>query len=61
LGYDDKDEWKNNWRIQTDPLKTADEYEVIFRSLFMAGGIDESKVKRIILSSVVPFTCKALQ
>jgi type III pantothenate kinase len=54
FGIYDKKEWKNNWRIQTDPLKTADEYEVIFRSLFMAGRIDESKVQSIILSSVVP-------
>ncbi len=54
FGIHDEGEWKNNWRIQTDPLKTADEYEVIFRSLFMAAGINESKVDRIILSSVVP-------
>jgi type III pantothenate kinase len=46
--------WKNHWRIQTDPLKTADEYEVIFRSLFRAGHILELSVNRIILSSVVP-------
>ena len=46
--------WRNNWRIQTDPRKTADEYEVIFRSLFLGGRIDELQVQQIILSSVVP-------
>ncbi len=46
--------WQNHWRIQTDPLKTADEYEVIFRSLFMAGKICRTDIERIILSSVVP-------
>ncbi|MCK3683737.1 type III pantothenate kinase [Maribellus sp. YY47] len=46
--------WLNHWRIQTDPLKTADEYEVIFRSLLTAGEIDKNKVHSIILSSVVP-------
>ena len=51
--YRDK-KWQNHWRIQTDPLKTADEYEVIFRSLFMAGKICRTEIFNIILSSVVP-------
>ncbi len=46
--------WVNHWRIQTDPLKTADEYEVIFRSLLTGGEIDKNEVKSIIISSVVP-------
>lgn len=46
--------WLNHWRIQTDHLKTADEYEVIFRSLLTAGKICRSDVEKIILSSVVP-------
>src|SRR5690554_5737387 len=46
--------WQNDWRIQTDPLKTADEYEVILRSLFNASNINRSEVHHIILSSVVP-------
>ncbi|WP_346856169.1 type III pantothenate kinase [uncultured Draconibacterium sp.] len=44
----------NNWRIQTDPLKTADEYEVLFRSLLTAGKICRTDIEKIILSSVVP-------
>ncbi len=32
-------DWKKIWRIQTDAHKTADEYEVIFRSLFSSGKI----------------------
>ncbi|KJF44428.1 type III pantothenate kinase [Draconibacterium sediminis] len=51
--YKDK-EWLNHWRIQTDQLKTADEYEVIFRSLLTAGKICRTEISRIILSSVVP-------
>lgn len=46
--------WVNHWRIQTDPLKTADEYELIFRSLLTGGEIGKNDVKSIILSSVVP-------
>ena len=48
------EEWENHWRIQTDHLKTADEYEVIFRSLLTAGKICRTEISRIILSSVVP-------
>jgi type III pantothenate kinase len=44
----------NHWRIQTDHKKTADEYEVIFRSLLSAGKICRTDVNNIILSSVVP-------
>jgi len=54
FGVHEDDTWVNHWRIQTDPLKTADEYEVIFRSLLTAGEIDKREVKSIILSSVVP-------
>lgn len=54
FGVNDNGEWKNHWRIQTDHLKTADEYEVIFRSLLNGGKICNSNVSQIILSSVVP-------
>lgn len=47
-------EWLNHWRIQTDHLKTADEYEVIFRSLLTAGEVSRSEIEKVILSSVVP-------
>ena len=46
--------WLKHWRIQTDQLKTADEYEVIFRSLLQAGKYSEKEILSIILSSVVP-------
>jgi type III pantothenate kinase len=54
FGIYDNNNWLNHWRIQTDQLKTADEYEVIFRSLLTAGKISRSSVKRIVISSVVP-------
>jgi type III pantothenate kinase len=54
FGVHENGNWQNHWRIQTDPLKTADEYEVIFRSLFMAGKICRTSINDIILSSVVP-------
>jgi type III pantothenate kinase len=47
-------EWIKHWRIQTDQLKTADEYKVIFRSLLKTGKIVRSEISDIVLSSVVP-------
>ena len=54
FGVYDENSWQNNWRIQTDQLKTADEYEVIFRTLMTAGKVCRNHVDKIILSSVVP-------
>lgn len=54
FGVNESGSWKTHWRIQTDNLKTADEYEVIFRSLISAGKIWNTHVSQIILSSVVP-------
>lgn len=46
--------WENIWRIQTDAAKTADEYEVIFRSLFTSGKVCKGEISKVVLSSVVP-------
>ncbi|MDX8338059.1 type III pantothenate kinase [Draconibacterium sp. IB214405] len=54
FGINRNNEWINDWRIQTDQLKTADEYEVIFRSLLTAGKICRTDISGIIFSSVVP-------
>lgn len=54
FGVYKKGEWENHWRIQTDQLKTADEYEVIFRSLLTAGKVLANNIEQIIISSVVP-------
>lgn len=54
FGVANQNEWLKNWRIQTDSAKTADEYEVIFRSLFTSSNISISEITRTVLSSVVP-------
>jgi type III pantothenate kinase len=54
FGISDQNNWLKIWRIQTDWSKTADEYEVIFRSLFTSSEIVQSEVTKTILSSVVP-------
>ncbi|MCF6357897.1 MAG: type III pantothenate kinase [Draconibacterium sp.] len=54
FGVYKNNDWLNHWRIQTDQLKTTDEYEVIFRSLLLAGKISSNEINDVILSSVVP-------
>lgn len=54
FGIHSGDEWLSNWRIQTDTEKTADEYEVIFRSLISNGQTPPVDISSIVLSSVVP-------
>ena len=54
FGVKNENEWVNSWRIQTDPLKMADEYEVIFRTLLTAGKVSRNDIHQIVISSVVP-------
>jgi len=54
FGINQANVWKNIWRIRTDIQKTADEYEVIFRSLFSGSDVYLEEISRVILSSVVP-------
>lgn len=54
FGINDKGKWLNDWRIQTDPLKMADEYRVIFSNLLSDAGNYFSEIDEIIISSVVP-------
>jgi type III pantothenate kinase len=54
FGIHSGNEWNSNWRIQTDSEKTADEYEVIFRSLISNGQISPDLISSVVLSSVVP-------
>lgn len=54
FGINENNEWRNHWRIQTDSLKMADEYWVIFNSLLNEGNIRSGEIDHVIISSVVP-------
>ncbi|MFZ5431435.1 MAG: type III pantothenate kinase [Bacteroidota bacterium] len=54
FGLNDADRWISDWRIQTDVNKTADEYEVIFRSLLSSEDTGSGRIESVVLSSVVP-------
>lgn len=61
FGVTERDEWLKIWRIQTDSSKTADEYEVIFRTLFTSSKICKSEISLSVLSSVVPSLVRPFQ
>lgn len=54
IGVSQDGVWKDQWRIQTDDSKTADEYGVLFQNLFSDVGLSYKKFDRIIIGSVVP-------
>ncbi len=54
IGASKNGEWSHQWRIQTDTDKTADEYVVMFNSLFSEEGLAFNRFDQIIISSVVP-------
>lgn len=53
-GLSSNNHWAEQFRIHTVENKTADEYEVIYRTLLSSRNIDLKKIDRVVLSSVVP-------
>lgn len=49
-----------SWRLATDARKTADEYGLLIKNLFFLEGLDDSQIRRVIISSVVPDLTQAL-
>lgn len=50
-----------NWRLETDNNKSADEYGMIINQLFAYEGLDTKAVKDVIISTVVPSVLFTLQ
>lgn len=50
-----------NWRMETDNNKSADEYGMIINQLFQYEGLDTKGVKDVIISTVVPSVLFTLQ
>ena len=51
----------NNWRIETDNNKSADEYGMIVNQLFSYEGLKMSDIDDVIISTVVPSVLYTLQ
>lgn len=60
IGTSSNGEWQYQWRIQTDTDKTADEYIVLFNSLFSEANLTFNKFDQVIISSVVPQLTRAI-
>ena len=54
LAIFDKDKIIKKWRIITSKTKSKDEYAIVIQQLMKADEIDFTKIKGIVLSSVVP-------
>ncbi|WP_206459933.1 type III pantothenate kinase [Anaerovorax sp. IOR16] len=50
-----------NWRMETDKDKSADEYGMVINQLFAYEGLDISEVRDVIISTVVPSILYTLQ
>ena len=48
-------------RIHTVPKKTEDEYSTIFKSLLVDRGVSMTKIKQVVVSSVVPALSEAIR
>ncbi|MCF8232539.1 MAG: type III pantothenate kinase [Bacteroidales bacterium] len=60
-GINEAGHWLYNWRMHTVSDKTADEYEVILRSLFDKNRLDPKSIDKVVLSSVVPSLLHPMQ
>jgi len=54
LGVYQGSQLRDHWRIETSNARTGDEYGILLRQLFAAGGIDPAGVDAVVVSSVVP-------
>lgn len=53
-GLSNNNHWAEQFRIHTVVNKTADEYEVIYRTLLASRNINLKDIDRVVVSSVVP-------
>ncbi len=53
-GLYSKNELVGQWRLKSDNKSTADELAISYNALFAMAGIDKTRIKGIVLASVVP-------
>jgi type III pantothenate kinase len=54
IGAFEKTKLLKDWKIKSERGKTCDEYKVTLLNLFNLSGLDVSRIKSVIISSVVP-------
>jgi len=60
IGVFENDKLVSNWRVTTERHKLADEYGMLIRGLLVNEQIEHTKIRGIIVSSVVPEIASAL-
>jgi len=53
-------ELERSWRIMTHPVRSADEWAVLLRALFIQAGLDITDVGQSVVASVVPSVTEAV-
>ncbi len=61
LGAFEGETLRHDWRVETAPSRTSDEYGVQLLQLFAAAGLDPRAVSAVVISSVVPPLGHALE
>ena len=61
LGVFKDEKLLTNWRIETDPNKSADEYGMLVSQLFEYEGLKMNSVRDVIISTVVPSVLYTMQ
>jgi type III pantothenate kinase len=61
LGLYDGATLRDAWRMQTDPARTPDEYELLLRGFLASRGYRPEQVTRTVMASVVPVLSEALR
>lgn len=54
VGVYDGRSLRANWRVETTATRTFDEYGILLLQLFAHAGLDATRVKAVVVSSVVP-------
>jgi type III pantothenate kinase len=54
LGAFDGATLRHQWRVETSRSRTSDEWGILARQLFAAGGLDPAGIEAVVVSSVVP-------
>ncbi len=54
LGVHHQAEWRQQWRVQTNNKRMADEYAVLFAQLFQQAHLTYASFTQIVIGSVVP-------
>jgi type III pantothenate kinase len=61
IGVFQDDRIHTRWRLRTDREQTADEWGILMRNLFDLGGLEFSRIKGMVVSSVVPIIDEPLR